>query len=489
MGLTERLKAAIDAFSGKVPQGKAIPHPLSMVFNVGMLGQPTQNSKINHQMLRNFSEQAIVRRCIDYLRNQVARLDWDLSNAADKKLTAQQKKQVELLRKCLQNPNPTDNWMSWVGQLIEDSLVIGQAYTECKSFKGHEQDHPYLFYPVDAASVQLYLDWNGDPNKPRFAQFDLTGNKIDFKPTELFEFIHNKRTSTPFGLSPVEASVHQIQMLLEAQNYAGKTASNATPKKLLYLGSDASATQVQEFRQYFKDDIEGRSHLPIIGGTDTVHSVELGHVGDQALFLQWQSFLVGIIATAFNMDPMKVGLLVGINRSTGDGLDDTTDESAIRPMAGQIEHFINANIVPIFGLDGVVNFRFLYTTSFQDRKSLAVIHQIMLQADTMTINESRREVGLPDLPYSDLIGMSKGDLTISEYRAIFGGAVTMQDSVGVDNDTGTKNPIREEMESKMQQQPVQDPNNNGGNNGVNGSPQPKEKSNNSRNDKGLDTTL
>jgi phage portal protein BeeE len=506
MGIFTRLRAAIDAFSGKVPQGKAEQHPLYLNFNVGTLGQPTQNSKVNHQMLRNFSENAVVRRAIDYIRNQVCRLAWDFETILlDKKLTADQKRRVQLLKDCLSNPNPNDDWMTWIGQLIEDSLVIGQSYTENKEFTGHEKDHPYLWYPVDAASVQVYLDWDGDPRKPRFAQFDLKGRRIDLKTTELFEMVHNKRSNTPFGLSPVEVAVHQIQYLLEAQNYAGKTASNATPKKLLSLGSDVGETQVQAYRRYFKDEIEGRSHLPIIGGTEDPKSIELGHTGDQALFLQWQAFLIGIIASTFNLDAMKFNLVVGINRSTGDTLDDVSDEGAIRPMAQQIEYYINRHIVPLFGLDGVVKFRFQYTTSFQDRKSLSVIHQIYLQAETMTINEARREIGLPPLPYSNLIGMSKGDLTVSEYRAIFGGTNTLQDSVGVDSDTKTENPIREEMETNAEKtkhdmqegengsnrpkNETQDPNNNGGNNGVHGAPKPKEKSMNQRNDRGLDNNL
>lgn len=488
MGIATRLRAAIDAFSGKVPQGKAEQYPLSMFYTVGNLGQPTQNSKINHQMLRNFSENAVVRRAIDYIRNQVGRLDWGIENVdRDKKLTAQQQKKVDLLRACLLNPNPEDDWMSFIGMVIEDLLVIGDAYVENKEFQGHEKDHPYLFYPVDSASIQHYLHWNGDPKQNRYAQFDLHGKRVDFKPTELFQAVHNKRTSTPFGLSPVEVSIYQIQALLEAQNFASKTASNAVPKKLLFLGADASQTQVQEFRNYFRDEIEGRSHFPILGGTDDVKSIELGHVGDQALFLEWQKMLIAIIASSFNLDVMKFNLTVGINRSTGDVMDDVSDEGAIRPMSQQLEHFINANIVPLFGLDGIVRFKFQYTTSYQDRKSLAVIHQILLQADAITINEARKEIGLPDLPYSDLISDSKGSLTLSEYRSIFGGIASLQDAVGVDADTGTQNPIRESMEHQIdmdnQAMGVQDPNNNGGNNGVNGSPNPKPKANNSRNDK------
>lgn len=488
MGFRTNLRAAIDAFRGKVPTGKAEQYPLSMFFTVSQLGQPTQNSKINHQMLRNFSESnPVVRRAIDYIRNQVGRLDWGIEQIdRDKKLTAAQKKKVDLLKACLLNPNPEDNFMSWIGQLTEDCLVLGEGYTENKEFKGHENDHPYLWYPVDAASIQHYSDWNGNPNSNRYAQFDLHGKRVDFKPNELFRMVYNKRTSTPFGLSPVEAAVTTIQMLFEAQNFAGKTASNSTPKKLLFLGSDASQTQVAEFRQYFRDEIEGRAHFPILGGTDDVKSIELGHVGDQALFLEWQKMLIALVADAFGLDLMKFNLAMQTGRSNADTLDDASDESAIRPFSQNIEHFINSNIVPLFGLDGIAKFKFQYTTSFQDRKSLSVIHQIQLQADMITLNEARREIGLPDLPVSDLTGESKGNYTLSEYRAIFGGAITLQDSVGVDSDTGTANPIRESMEGQLL---PQDSNGNGSNNGVNGAPNPKEKSNNSRNDKGLDATL
>jgi hypothetical protein len=352
---------------------------------------------------------------------------------------------------------------------------------------------------VDAASVQIYMDWDGTPSKPRYAQVDLRGQRIDFKNYELLVVKHNPRSNTPFGLSPVEVAVQQIQYLLQAQAYAGQTASNATPKKLLYLGQEITEKQLSEFRIYFKNEIEGRSHMPIIGGNDQPHTIDLGLSNDQNLFLQWQSFLIALIANVFGLDALKFNAFVGINRSTGDVLDDISDESAVRPLASSIAHSINQQLLSVLGIADFAEFKFHYTTSNADRKALGVIHQLYMQMDVMTINEARREIGLADLPYSDVIGKSKGDLTLSEYRGIFGGFVSLQDAIGIDEDThtdGTQKILKEknETDAKVKQDQVNqkkaegttDPNK-GGNNGVYGAPNPKgNKAMNQRNDHSMD---
>jgi hypothetical protein len=160
-------------------------------------------------------------------------------------------------------------------------------------------------------------------------------------------------------------------------------------------------------------------------------------------------------------------------------------------MAGQIEHYLNQFFLNMFGLSEVAEFKFRFTTSFQDRKSLAVIHQMYGQLDVLTINEMRREIGLPDLPHDKALGTSKGDLTLSEYRGIFGAIATVQDAVGIDEDTGHIGmlDIQKETADTGRNKVVQDQNGNGGNNGVNGAPVPREKAMNQRTDKGTDISL
>jgi HK97 family phage portal protein len=458
--------------------------PFWVQFMSPNMGMPTANNQMSYQQLRSFSESAIPRRAINYIRDQVSRLDYEFVVKPGKKLTSAQKKQLQAVQSVLSAPNIDENFQSFIGQMIEDMLVIGWGIAEVKAFAGHPEQ-PYLLYPIDSASIQVYMDWDGNPNTRRYAQFDLHGKKIDFMPSQLLIFKHTPRSNTPFGLSPLEVAVQNIQYLLDAQVYAGRTASNATPKKLLFMGKEVTEEQLRDFRAYFKAEIEGNSHLPIFGGTDGMQSIELGNVGDQALFLEWQKFQIAIIADVFGLDLMKFNVTIGVTRSNGDMLDDVSDESAIRPMAHQIEHIVNQRLLAYFGLSEYVDFRFLFTSSYTDRKSLAVIHQMYGQLDVLTINEMRREQGKPDLPVDEKTGVSKGDYTVSEYRGIYGGQVNLNDAIGIDDDMGTTGQLAIAKENAA----AKDPNNNGGNNGVHGAPNPTVKPSNQHHDKGTSIHL
>lgn len=472
MKLVNRLSAAFNAFRGKAPQGNHVDNPFFYGYSTN--GRSVQAQKVNPQQLRTFSETAIPRRAISYIRDQVAKLEWDITPVEGKKLTAAQKKQVDVAKNVLNKPNSDDSWNTFVGQLVEDMLVVGLGAAEIKQWNGNERN-PYLLYPMDATSVQIYLDWNGSPTMRRYAQVGQRGQVIDFTPNEMMVWKHIPRTNTPFGLSPLEAAFQQIKYLLDAQAYAGQTASTATPKKLLYMGQEITDTQLKEFRQYFKDEIEGRSTIPIVGGTDAVHSVELGQTSDNALFLQWQSFLIAVIANAFGLDAMKFNAFTGINRSTGDTLDDVSDEGAIRPMAHAIEQHMN-QFLALMGLEDVACFKFRFTTSFSDRKSLSVIHQIYGQLDVLTINEIRSEMGKPPLQKDPETGISKGNYTLSEYRAKYGAQM---------------NPLAQEEDSPVKtesdnQPGLGDTGHEATNNGVDGAHKLNEKSMNKRSDSSLE---
>jgi HK97 family phage portal protein len=416
LGFRDRIQAAFNAFTGKAPVGKAEDNPF--FYGYSGTNQSTPNMKVNPQRLRAFSETAVVRHAIDYIRNQVSKLDWDITPLPGKKFTAANKKQVELAKNVFRRPNVDDNFMTFLGQLIEDMLVVGSGTFEIKKWDGNA-DNPYLLYPVDSASIQIYLDWNGSPNQRRYAQEDLQGRHVDFTPQELMMMKYTPRTNTPFGLGPVEAAYQQIQYLLDAQSYAGKTASNATPKKLLFLGQEITDPQLKEFRAYWQDSVEGRSNTPIIGGTDDVKSVELGAANDQSLYLQWQSFLITVIANAFGLDAMKFGATMAMGRGAGETMDSMSDEGAVRPMAHSIEHYMT-QLLGLFDLDGVAEFQFMFITSMDDKKSIGAVHQLYGQLDVMTINEMRREIGLPDLEKDPETGKSMGDCTVSAYRAKYG---------------------------------------------------------------------
>jgi HK97 family phage portal protein len=404
---------------------------------------------MNYAKLRAFSESAIPRRAISYIKDQVSMLPWGIRVKGGKEPNGRQKKEIAMLVNMLNNPNPNDSWRTFIEQFCEDMLVVGCGAAEKRKWEGNP-DQPAVFYPVDGASIEIYVDWDGNPDSPRYAQRDRNGNVVNFTPNELMYVRMNPRTNSPFGLSPLEAAAQNIEYLLAAMSLAGRNASLATPDRALDLGEEVTPEQVRQYRIYWQDEVVGKGVMPIIGGTKGAKSIPLSATSDEELFLKWQSFLIVQIGNAFGIDPQKFGALVGVTRATGDILDDATDESAIRPLAHTIEAAINREILHWLGYDEY-EFFFQWTGSFQDRKALAAINQVYVQMNVITLDEARAEIGLPPLPDG------KGAMTLAEHLALYGGNNHM---LGPDAekdasvDTGTYTP----RDSKNHQDPTQNPN-------------------------------
>ncbi|MCZ8512412.1 phage portal protein [Paenibacillus filicis] len=392
------------------PAQRSNPFP----FFFGMVGgvnRPQPNFTIDNNKLRSFSESPIPRRAIDYIKNQVSMLDWDIVAKNNKSLNARQKKDIERIKRILESPNHDDSWRSFIEQIVEDMLVIGHTNIEKREWKGNT-DQPFVLYPFDAASLQIYTNWNGSRTNPRYAQINFNDkSQVDFRDDQLIFIRHNPRTNSPWGLSPLKVAADTINHLLNAQAYAGKKASNATTDKALNLGEDFDQPQLDEFIMRWRSEIEGRGVLPIFASKGAT-SIDLGASSDEALFLKWQGFLINQIANAFGLDSQKFGAVLA-SRATGDILDNASDEGAIRPLAHSVAAAINKKIIEPLGIKDLL-FKFRWTANLQDEKSLSAILQIDVQQDIITIDEARERKGLQPLPDG------KGIYTRAEYLALYG---------------------------------------------------------------------
>jgi hypothetical protein len=399
-------------------------------------------------------------------------------------------------------------WKRFCEILLEEMLVTGIAPVEIKTLRPSEatsrtekvKDRPlHALWPFDGTTLQAYRDWDGSPSKPRWAQVGVDGAIVDYRNSELAPFVHTPRVSTEFGLSPTEVAFNEIEYLLHAESYAARTASNTTPKKALHL-EDATPDIIEQIRAWWKSDVEGSSSIPIIGGPKA-QSIELGMTTDANLFISWQTHLIAIIASAFGVDVAKANLIVGLNRSTGDKMDDVTDEGSVQVLSDVVADYVNQYIVALYDLDGIAEFRFIYATSMSDLKQTAVANQVELQDDSLTINEARRRRGDGPLlhPITD---EDIGNVTLSMYREwtkipdfLTKGLAGLEDSLKrtveqadktleetSDNASGDDK-APGENENNTSDDPAQR-----GGNGVYSAPKPKDKPMNQRNDADLDMT-
>ena len=118
---------------------------------------------------------------------------------------------------------------------------------------------------------------------------------------------------------------------------------------------------------------------------------------DADLRLQWQEFLIRMIADAFDLPPMLLGLERDVNRNTATTQYDDAFRTAVVPVARLIaEHLTRDAISKRLGWNDL---EFVFTdVDAPNELEQAQIQQILIGSGVLTVNEVRRMRGLPPLP-------------------------------------------------------------------------------------------
>ncbi len=169
----------------------------------------------------------------------------------------------------------------------------------------------------------------------RFAQ--ATGRMgadavIPLNDNQLMYVRMNPRSYTPFGLGPLEVAFETVNSFLSAHRFAGKLASNAVVQYALWL-NETTPVQHERLIRWWQDEIEGTGRVPLLSTEQKPEVLRFAAGTDADLRLSWQEFLIRMVANAFSLPPMLLGLEQDVNRSTAESLLDEAFHSAIVPLA------------------------------------------------------------------------------------------------------------------------------------------------------------
>ncbi|MDH6373543.1 HK97 family phage portal protein [Paenibacillus sp. PastF-3] len=344
--------------------------------------------------LRTLSESPIPRRAINVIKNGITKLNWTVA-AIDENDTEKYKDICKTIERSLLKPNSGDSFRSWLEQIVEDMLVGSAGSSEIQ--RAGDPLRPFRMYPVDTFTVELFPQWDGKPNSYRFAQ-RVSGNTIPLKASEMMYIRMNPRTNTPFGLSPLEVVWESATNFIETHRSGGKQTKSTFMRKLLNLGKSSSPKAADAFMDFWANEVMGQGKMPIVSGFEGTSVLDLGATDDKALFIEWQRFLIEIVALAFDISPKKLGQTKDVNRSTADSEDEDT-ESTVQSIAENIVEHINNQIIDgMFGMGDVLEFKFHYATSLKDLKTQADIDAIYLDRRVDTPDEVRDKRGKKALP-------------------------------------------------------------------------------------------
>jgi HK97 family phage portal protein len=372
--------------------------------------------------LRRFSETPIARRAINCIKDRIAGMRWRIQPRQGYALDAipDGAQRVRLLTDNFDAPNPDDSFRSFAEQVLEDIIVGGYGAIEVQRSPEWEQAAevrsagqpraavptrtappgamPLVMWPVDGASIRMNLEWDGSPQSQRYMQVnDQSGanSQIKLDDNELIYIRLNARTHTPFGLGRLEVAFETINAFLGAHRYASRLASNSVVQYALWL-QDLTPEHHERLIRWWQDEIEGTGKVPILSAESKPEVLRFGGGTDADLRLQWQEFLLRVVADAFDLPPFYLGVERDVNRSTAEELNDLAFRQAIVPTARLLAESLTRDAIA--KKLGWSDLEFVFADlDATDPLEEAQIQQILLQSGVLTVNEVRKMRGLPEI--------------------------------------------------------------------------------------------
>ena len=383
--------------------------PYGMGYGPGMNGIP----KPTQANLRRFAETPIVRRAINVIKDRIVAMDWQVRvrRGADAGEIGYVNRKLRALRRVLEEPNATDSFRTLMEQAIEDALTGGYGAIEMEATGDPEV--PAQLWPVDGATIRVNAKWDGSAESPRYEQVVMgqglgtrdrgvgdeagyAGAGVALRDDQLIYIRMNPRSFTPFGLGPLEVAFETVNSFLSAHRFAGKLAANSVVQFALWV-NEATPAQSERLIRWWQDEIEGTGRVPLISTDQKPEVLRFAAGTDADLRLQWQQFLIRMVANAFGLPPLLLGLEGDVNRATAAELNDEAFRGAIEPLAKLLAQHITRDL---FGkCIGWREFEFVFNDlSARDEDTELAIQVQLLAAGVLTVNEVRAMRGLGPLP-------------------------------------------------------------------------------------------
>ncbi|HZQ90288.1 MAG TPA: phage portal protein [Terriglobales bacterium] len=397
MKIAETLRGALRRIAGTGARQKRRTQSLPSLLQP-YWARPEALPKATQANLRRFAETPIARKAINIVKDRVAGMRWRIQPQNGRSLpeVPGARERIRILSDNLDSPNPEDSFRSFAEQVLEDVIVGGFGAIEVQLTGNHER--PLLLWPVDGASIMVRADWDGRPDSPRYEQATGKMGKKATVPLNDDELIYirlNSRTHTPFGLGRLEVAFETINNFLSAHRYAARLASNSVVQYALWLQGLTPAHHERLIR-WWQDEIEGTGRVPILSVDAKPEVLRFGGGTDADLRLQWQEFLLRIIADAFDLPPFLLGVEHDVNRSTAGELSDQAFRTAIVPTARLFAEQLSRGAIQKRLGWGDLEFVFTDVDARNEMEDVQ-IQEILLRNGVLTVNEARAMRGLPPL--------------------------------------------------------------------------------------------
>ena len=390
--------------------------------NIGVLRKGLMKpGQVSFEVLRRaVNAVPVARICVDTLKKKIAKTKWVIRTIDP--MAKADEQQVKEITDLLKNPNDQDSMRSFLDKILEDLLVLDAVAIEKTRFPDGKLAQ---MYQVDASTIRPVYDEMGKqdipvplPNgeTPPVSYLQIFNNSMYGGPEsgeivaawakKDFMYFHMNPQGTidnfGYGLSPIEAVLSVVSNLLNADNFNGNYFDEgAFPPIILQLAQSLDVRQLEAYREYLYNQIEGNFHKPAIvagGGEMKVHNLK-DLTNREMQFMEYTLWLSKLMCAAYGLSPDDIGLTDTTgSKSVAESQKEISEGKGYGSYLDLLKEIINSQIIwKDFGYTDL-EFEWVAIDSL-DPKTAVEIQDIRLKNGTMTVNEVREKNG--DLPFED----------------------------------------------------------------------------------------
>jgi len=347
--------------------------------------------------MRRLSEvYPIARACINSRVRQVTQLEWDITTVDDKKDEKGYESQIKLVKELFKQPvGHKSKFSEMLTTMVNDILTIDAVSFEMRKTRGGNFMN---LVPVDPATLVLRVtEFGGIPEPPEPAYEQIIDGQVlaRFTTDEMIYESMNSRSYTPYGLSPLESLIIQVESALRGDLYnLDYFRENNVPEGFLTLPESAATTkdQVEEWQDWFDAILSGDRRM--------IHRLKILPAGSEYIqtkkpedmsFEKFELWLAMLTCAMFEVQPQDIGLTMDVNKATGESQNQIGKEKGLIPLANFLKQIFDEIIQTELGF---VELQFQWVNiSPVNRKEEIEVAEKEIAMGALSVDEYRMEHG------------------------------------------------------------------------------------------------
>jgi hypothetical protein len=205
-----------------------------------------------------------------------------------------------------------------------------------------------------------------------------------------------------YGLSPLEGVLSVVSNLLNSDNYNSTYfEEGAFPPVLLNIVGKINQRDIEAFKQYFYQELNGNFHRPaLLASENKSEVINLKEFTNRDMqFMEYTIFLAKMLCAAYGMSPEDIGLTDSVgSKNVAENQKEVSEQKGYSSILDLFKQIFNQEIIEMdFGYDDL-EFDWVANDSIAPEDA-STIYDRDLRNGTRTLNEVRQKLG--EAPYGD----------------------------------------------------------------------------------------